>query len=138
MIRRPPRSTRTDTLFPYTTLFRSPTSGFSWRKKLIDNILIYDLAVSPPYAWAKRIEQAVGIGPLARAVAVTAADQEDASARLGVGRRQFYNLLASYRERLKGASAHGHRNGARRRIDERKETVIAQAIEVAGAAARMR
>src|SRR3546814_9187888 len=25
MIRRPPRSTRTDTLFPYTTLFRSPT-----------------------------------------------------------------------------------------------------------------
>src|SRR3546814_3870588 len=26
MIRRPPRSTRTDTLFPYTTLFRSPAS----------------------------------------------------------------------------------------------------------------
>src|SRR3546814_12180765 len=25
MIRRPPRSTRTDTLVPYTTLFRSPT-----------------------------------------------------------------------------------------------------------------
>src|SRR3546814_20450078 len=24
MVRRPPRSTRTDTLFPYTTLFRSP------------------------------------------------------------------------------------------------------------------
>src|SRR3546814_2331431 len=24
-MRRPPRSTRTDTLFPYTTLFRSPT-----------------------------------------------------------------------------------------------------------------
>src|SRR3546814_5455006 len=27
MIRRPPRSTRTDTLFPYTTLFRSTISG---------------------------------------------------------------------------------------------------------------
>src|SRR3546814_18800693 len=27
MIRRPPRSTRTDTLFPYTTLFRSPFWG---------------------------------------------------------------------------------------------------------------
>src|SRR3546814_6190717 len=26
MIRRPPRSTRTDTLFPYTTLFRSTVS----------------------------------------------------------------------------------------------------------------
>src|SRR3546814_5764354 len=28
MIRRPPRSTRTDTLFPYTTLFRSPERPF--------------------------------------------------------------------------------------------------------------
>src|SRR3546814_1614319 len=27
MIRRPPRSTRTDTLFPYTTLFRSGDGG---------------------------------------------------------------------------------------------------------------
>src|SRR3546814_4463115 len=27
MIRRPPRSTRTDTLFPYTTLFRSDRQG---------------------------------------------------------------------------------------------------------------
>src|SRR3546814_16438700 len=27
MIPRPPRSTRTDTLFPYTTLFRSPVQG---------------------------------------------------------------------------------------------------------------
>src|SRR3546814_17665909 len=27
MIRRPPRSTRTDTLFPYTTLFRSVEQG---------------------------------------------------------------------------------------------------------------
>src|SRR3546814_11493875 len=27
MIRRPPRSTRTDTLFPYTTLFRSPNEA---------------------------------------------------------------------------------------------------------------
>src|SRR3546814_748032 len=27
MIRRPPRSTRTDTLFPYTTLFRSQAAG---------------------------------------------------------------------------------------------------------------
>src|SRR3546814_1122509 len=29
MIRRPPRSTRTDTLFPYTTLFRSALQGMS-------------------------------------------------------------------------------------------------------------
>src|SRR3546814_4081963 len=31
MIRRPPRSTRTDTLFPYTTLFRSASpAGANW------------------------------------------------------------------------------------------------------------
>src|SRR3546814_9528162 len=30
MIRRPPRSTRTDTLFPYTTLFRSPFMHSAW------------------------------------------------------------------------------------------------------------
>src|SRR3546814_2932268 len=29
MIRRPPRSTRTDTLFPYTTLFRSQVRGLA-------------------------------------------------------------------------------------------------------------
>src|SRR3546814_8791433 len=33
MIRRPPRSTRTDTLFPYTTLFRSSyESGHEYRQ----------------------------------------------------------------------------------------------------------
>src|SRR3546814_15146317 len=37
MIRRPPRSTRTDTLFPYTTLFRSAVEpdGFGERQDLL-------------------------------------------------------------------------------------------------------
>src|SRR3546814_8502200 len=30
MLRRPPRSTRTDTLFPYTTLFRSAFPCWDW------------------------------------------------------------------------------------------------------------
>src|SRR3546814_14830208 len=34
MIRRPPRSTRTDTLFPYTTLFRSRIHGLRRRQQL--------------------------------------------------------------------------------------------------------
>src|SRR3546814_16541524 len=37
MIRRPPRSTRTDTLFPYTTLFRS-LGAVVGRKSLLDNL----------------------------------------------------------------------------------------------------
>src|SRR3546814_6151560 len=39
MIRRPPRSTRTDTLFPYTTLFRSLIGGDAefeqWMAKIV-------------------------------------------------------------------------------------------------------
>src|SRR3546814_18942847 len=35
MIRRPPRSTRTDTLFPYTTLFRSARCGDRPRDRLL-------------------------------------------------------------------------------------------------------
>src|SRR3546814_1107155 len=40
MIRRPPRSTRTDTLFPYTTLFRSPPSP---SRDFIDGELFWDM-----------------------------------------------------------------------------------------------
>src|SRR3546814_12830938 len=40
MIRRPPRSTRTDTLFPYTTLFRSQPSGEETMKMLVTAIAI--------------------------------------------------------------------------------------------------
>src|SRR3546814_1730147 len=36
MIRRPPRSTRTDTLFPYTTLFRSNTTVTNTTRVEID------------------------------------------------------------------------------------------------------
>src|SRR3546814_14123067 len=39
MIRRPPRSTRTDTLFPYTTLFRSSNAGNSFRERLTEVVL---------------------------------------------------------------------------------------------------
>src|SRR3546814_5205481 len=38
MIRRPPRSTRTDTLFPYTTLFRSAEQGREIAAVLVEPI----------------------------------------------------------------------------------------------------
>src|SRR3546814_19295590 len=51
MILRPPRSTRTDTLFPYTTLFRSVAGGFvlNGGKTWITNAPIADLAI----IWSK-------------------------------------------------------------------------------------
>src|SRR3546814_12564936 len=38
MIRRPPRSTRTDTLFPYTTLFRSVGRLFQGTSRVITRV----------------------------------------------------------------------------------------------------
>src|SRR3546814_9735388 len=51
MIRRPPRSTRTDTLFPYSTLFRSLGSAYpglnalGWRK-LTRNWAVFFVAMA--------------------------------------------------------------------------------------------
>src|SRR3546814_6482722 len=46
MIRRPPRSTRTDTLFPYTTLFRS--DGFVHRDEPLRRGAEDHLGLGPP------------------------------------------------------------------------------------------
>src|SRR3546814_13822817 len=69
MIRRPPRSTRTDTLFPYTTLFRSyrrPVSGFTLPRYWIQptfhiaNYPAYGLSVPPAgYGWSRYYDDAV-------------------------------------------------------------------------------
>src|SRR3546814_1855560 len=46
MIRRPPRSTRTDTLFPYTTLFRSASRAPRCRVLSPDRCLSKDVPLS--------------------------------------------------------------------------------------------
>src|SRR3546814_2732454 len=46
MILPPPRSTRTDTLFPYTTLFRSPGLGFLVARIAVRMKLHGELAIS--------------------------------------------------------------------------------------------
>src|SRR3546814_3828070 len=65
MIRRPPRSTRTDTLFPYTTLFRSRDAQ---RARLLRGCLCAQQGRPPvgPYvggrAWADRRAKAHFLG----------------------------------------------------------------------------
>src|SRR3546814_3021076 len=49
MIRGLPRSTRTDTLLPYTTLFRSPQRG---RRRRAARIAASDTALWPDAKWA--------------------------------------------------------------------------------------
>src|SRR3546814_14359901 len=55
MLRRPPRSTRTDTLFPYTTLFRSGRFSlltfYERRARRILPALFFVMLACLPYAW---------------------------------------------------------------------------------------
>src|SRR3546814_10539256 len=82
MIRRPPRSTRTDTLFPYTTLFRSFTKACAISGERGAGTLLwvrrYDLAefavvLEPeePLAGARRALY-IGMNALAAALSVHA------------------------------------------------------------------
>src|SRR3546814_13527911 len=50
MIRRPPRSTRTDTLFPYTTLFRSSNSYLSIAGWATQTLRVNDIQGQQPIA----------------------------------------------------------------------------------------
>src|SRR3546814_13687002 len=59
MIRRPPRSTRTDTLFPYPTLFRSPEPS---RRKLA--LHLWDSAVPIAGTAAERYLRSRAIDPV--------------------------------------------------------------------------
>src|SRR3546814_16121299 len=62
MIRRPPISTRTDTLFPYTTLFLSAARwpSTSWRRKRPRN---WDLEGESGMTWVLRNKTAIaGVG----------------------------------------------------------------------------
>src|SRR3546814_4356169 len=52
MIRRPPRSTRTDTLFPYTTLFRSALCATNIAKKKLRNGSVAKI-VKLEHAWRR-------------------------------------------------------------------------------------
>src|SRR3546814_8607595 len=58
MTRRPPRSTRTDTLFPYTTLFRSAGQASQIHQTVMDHVgraVIADMRVMRP-------DQGLGVG----------------------------------------------------------------------------
>src|SRR3546814_14452502 len=79
MIRRPPRSTRTDTLFPYTTLFRSTSrSSSSPRRRCarsaipLDRLSFTDLA-RPRVALPWRLAASTRPAPVSSALSLTSA-----------------------------------------------------------------
>src|SRR3546814_4682788 len=87
MIRRPPRSTRTDTLFPYTTLFRSIDQAIAFEKRNADRFavlyqpgLIYehlDVMLDNPILADRRVRQAL----------ILAVDRQAISDRLFAGKQ---------------------------------------------------
>src|SRR3546814_16113792 len=75
MIRRPPRSTRTDTLFPYTTLFRSPFAaepggGRPFGARAIDRV---------PREWIAALPGDLLVGVHLELLAATAPEPDAAS-----------------------------------------------------------
>src|SRR3546814_4037786 len=60
MLRRPPRSTRTDTLFPYTTLFRSPPTAPTPHHRCAQACWSWGSSHEPPPgtpSWCNRSEE---------------------------------------------------------------------------------
>src|SRR3546814_20051834 len=57
MIRRPPRATRPDTLFPYTTLFRSGSAGWHGRRGCADRPSAASIGRDSRYSGRRRSEE---------------------------------------------------------------------------------
>src|SRR3546814_10607546 len=117
MIRRPPKSTRTDTLFPYTTLFRSVVDqrrfedppGIPGRRDLPARLERGDQHVDRRHQEEEREQDQEKIRPAQRALAVPAhAAVADGPARpapvegcsCGRGHASFPRLVMSRRIRI--------------------------------------
>src|SRR3546814_5328929 len=66
MIRLPPRSTRTDTLFPYTTLFRSPAGRTRTTADTAPERATPDVSAGPPPATQRSEEHTSELQSLMR------------------------------------------------------------------------
>src|SRR3546814_20548979 len=109
MIRRPPRSTRTDTLFPYTTLFRSTLPS---EKELLEKTAPMDPQNAVKASQHMRAELGKALAPLWLDIYRNHTDQDEAYQPdpLSSGRRSLKNLALSYLM----AAAHPTRSDERR------------------------
>src|SRR3546814_1153835 len=83
MIRRPPRSTRTDTLFPYTTVFRSAGAEALHATIVLVAVRLIDLPLATQFSFLGPDANAVGLD---RAVAAPLAHcRIDEHALCGIG-----------------------------------------------------
>src|SRR3546814_16306997 len=121
MIRRPPRSTRTDTLFPYTTLFRSGLYHYAAR---LGHVARARSGVQPQVA----VRLQLGPGRLfwrPRAIEL----RVDSPHVHDHGRRPAHLLYDNDRDALAPDRLHVHR---RHRPPERKRVGPGERVEVSG------
>src|SRR3546814_8347651 len=99
MIRRPPRSTRTDTLFPYTTLFRSlPDPTLQIANNEMDrmsgprrSMMIYSIEQEVPL-WGKRdLKKAIALAEVERATAQSQSAELELAERVKVAFAAYYH-----------------------------------------------
>src|SRR3546814_1396828 len=117
MIRRPPSSTRTDTLFPYTTLFRSPATP-------LELISLWTLTSCIMVGTALMY---VGL-PLSSIAFLSAVGCANAYMMLGVGSLQSSAVIVCYTlllltNGLKHARAYGTHVAATNQLAEKNEVV---------------
>src|SRR3546814_11782958 len=114
MIRRPPRSTRTDTLFPYTTLFRSlavaeqkarsPRHGVRAETEQGLGVVCDDVVVSDEQV-LRVIDMDAGRHGAPRVLDLYNAEPYDT---LGTAAGCFGNLIGSTEEEVRGFLADAH------------------------------
>src|SRR3546814_14259021 len=78
MIRRPPRSTRTDTLFPYTTLFRS-----NWKTDV--KLVKFEVPGMAPEMKTQMTQMMEGASGMDLCLTQEQVDKEDVAAELAKG-----------------------------------------------------
>src|SRR3546814_18059986 len=126
MIRRPPRSTRTDTLFPYTTLFRSVVMGAGKHIQMAAPVAKGVAVAHVQMHLFKQRRGALGVQPVGHAFAETA----EVLVGLVAQRQQAELQMRQHRPLVNHAFGKGA--GVVRRLTIAKETGSASCRERVG------
>src|SRR3546814_8933566 len=105
MLRRPPRSTRTDTLFPYTTLFRS---GLVQRAIFVGLVVSLGLLMFPLGAGKRWRPLGIAIDLAAAVISVAARSEEHTSEHQSLMRISYAVFCLKKKNKQKEQMSHTH------------------------------
>src|SRR3546814_5736986 len=117
MIRRPPRSTRTDTLFPYTTLFRSIKRyiHLSWDKSINNYPTIPRARINQLVVWASNSHCQFGVTQIDRS-------EEHTSELQSLMRISYAVFCLKKKTRITASTNASHNTGKRKPQTTIKQT----------------